>query len=51
MEEVRTGLHSIDFYIPEYNLCIEIDGTVHYYGRTHYELAKTSMKYRLMEKA
>ena len=51
LSEVPTGLQSIDYYLPDHNLCIEIDGSFHYYGLTEQELAKTVLKYRLYKKA
>ena len=45
---MHTGLYSIDFYLPDKNLCIEVDGSMHYYGLTTHELLKTKLKYRLM---
>jgi len=43
-------LQKIDFYIPECNLCIEVDGSFHFYGLTENELATSILKYRLMDK-
>ena len=51
MLEVPTGLASVDFYLPEINLCIEVDGSYHFYNLSKLELIKTTLKYRLMEKA
>lgn len=50
-KEVSTGLYSIDIFAPNEKLCIEIDGTSHYYGVTDMELRKSMFKYRLLEKA
>lgn len=46
-----TGWQSIDFYLPGDNLCIEVDGSMHYYGLSTQELAKTELKYRLLKLA
>ena len=51
VSEVPTGLQSIDYYLPEHNLCIEIDGSFHYYGLTEHELGKSILKYRLYKQA
>lgn len=51
VEELETGLQRVDFYIPEHNLCIEIDGSFHFYGLTMHELSKSKLKYKLMEQA
>jgi hypothetical protein len=32
VQEYSTGISTVDFYIPEKNLWVEIDGSVHYYG-------------------
>lgn len=49
MQELATGLQRIDFYIPEHNLCVEVDGSIHYYGLSQHMLAKSVLKYRMME--
>lgn len=49
--EVATGLQGIDFYMPNQNLCIEVDGSMHYYSLSSHELSKTVMKYRLFKLA
>ena len=46
-----TGLASVDFYLPEINLCVEVDGSYHFYNLSEKELMKTTLKYRLMDKA
>ena len=37
--------------MPEQNLCVEIDGTPHFYARTRHELCTTRLKYRQMDHA
>jgi very-short-patch-repair endonuclease len=49
--EVTTGLQSIDFYLPKHNLCIEVDGSMHYYSLSSHELSKTVVKYRIFKLA
>jgi len=51
MLEVQTGIYPLDFFIPEHNLCVEVDGSTHYYGLSQHPLAKTELKYRLMRLA
>jgi very-short-patch-repair endonuclease len=48
---MQTGIQRVDFYIPEHNLCVEVDGSTHYYGLSQHPLAKTELKYRLMRYA
>ncbi len=48
---MQTGIQRIDFYIPEHKLCVEVDGSTHYYGLSQHPLAKTELKYRLMRYA
>jgi len=49
--EVSTGLYSIDLFCPNQKLCIEIDGTSHFYGMTNVELKRSQFKYRLLNAA
>lgn len=49
--EVYTGLSNVDFYIPEANLCIEVDGSMHYYGQSKHELKRTQQKMAMMMQA
>jgi len=50
-EEIYTGVNSIDFFIPEHNLCVEVDGSSHYYNLTDEELSKSKVKKRINMKA
>merc|ERR1712203_161642 len=49
--DIATGLNSIDFYLPEHKLCIEIDGSAHFYNLTDHELIKSKSKLNLLKKA
>jgi len=44
-------LQNIDFYLPKHNLCIEVDGSMHYYSLSRHELSKTVLKYRIFKLA
>ena len=38
IEEYRNGVSSFDYYLPESRLCIELDGSSHFYGRSRHRL-------------
>ena len=44
-------MQNIDFYLPKHNLCIEVDGSMHYYSLSSHELSKTVLKYRIFKLA
>lgn len=50
-KEVPTGIYPVDMYLPKLRLCIEIDGSSHYYALTDHELCKSKFKYWLFEQA
>jgi very-short-patch-repair endonuclease len=50
-DEVSTGLYSIDLYLPELRIALEVDGSTHYYSLTDHEMGKSAFKYRLFKKA
>lgn len=35
-EEVQTGIYTLDLYLPNYKLVVEIDGRIHYYEGTEH---------------
>jgi very-short-patch-repair endonuclease len=37
-KEIPTGIVPIDIYMPKINLCIEVDGSPHYYGTSNHKL-------------
>jgi len=39
----------VDIYIPEKNLCFELDGSVHFFGLTERMIGKAVMKYRMFD--
>ena len=39
-EEYPTGVSNIDYFIPQANLAIEIDGSSHFYSTTNHRLNK-----------
>lgn len=50
-KEVSTGVYPVDLYLPNHKLCIEIDGSSHFYGLTEHEMKKSKFKYWLFDKA
>ncbi len=44
VREMETGLQPLDFYLPDHNCAIEIDGTSHFYGLSKHQHGKNVFK-------
>ena len=49
--EVFIGFFQLDCYFPDYDLYVEIDGSVHFYGTTKHKFLNTVAKRKLLEAA